>query len=235
MRLILAVGLAILCAACAGTPVPVPPPVNQPIYFPAPVYGPPGDARNPTQGPFQPNAELYVCSGSVSNSPSFDATGRITNFNPIIFVSNQIVMASVPVNDSCLSSGYGLRNGRPHRGSDFAPSKRGEPREVYTAAPGVVREARVATGYGNYVVLDHGFGVFTRYAHLASIDPWVVPGAEIGFGHKLGMMGQSGNARGVHLHFEVLTGDINNPKGSFALETFDPLSFPAWPGLAGNS
>jgi len=217
--------------ACAGTPTPVPPPVHQPAYYPSPVYGPLGDLRNPTQGPFQPNAELFVCYGGVSNAPPFDANGRVTNFNPIIFIDNQIAMASVPSNDVCLSSGYGLRNGRPHRGSDFAPYPRGEEREVYTAAPGMVREARTASGYGKYVVLDHGFGIYTRYAHLASIDSWAVPGVEVGFGHRLGMMGESGNARGVHLHFEVLMGDINTPKGSFGLETFDPLSFPAWPGI----
>lgn len=234
MRLIVATICASILAACAGTPVPVPPPVYQPVYYPSPEFGPPGDVRNPTQGPFQPNAELFVCSGSVSNAPPFDRTSRVTNFNPIIIVDNQIVMASVPANEVCLSSGYGIRNGRAHNGSDFAPVPRGEERVIYTAAPGIVREARVARGFGNYVVVDHGFGIFTRYAHLASIDAWAVPGAEIGFGHRLGMMGESGNARGVHLHFEVLMGDINSPRGSFGLQTFDPLSFPAWAGL-GNS
>ena len=56
-------------------------------------------------------------------------------------------------------------------------------------------------------------------------------GVEIGFGHQLGYMGDSGNTTGVHLHFEVLTGDINNPKGSFGLESSDPLAFPEWTGF----
>ena len=231
MRILTIIAFAITLAACAGTPTPIPPPVHQPAYYPSPEFGPPGDARNPTQGPFQPNAELYVCNSGVSNAPPFDRDGRVTNFNPIIFVENQVVMASVPANDVCMSSGYGMRNGHPHEGSDFAPYPRGEPRAIYTAAPGIVREARIASGYGKYVVLDHGFGVFTRYAHLESIDTWAVPGADVGFGHRLGMMGESGNARGVHLHFEVLVGDINTPRGSFGLQAFDPLSFPPWPGF----
>ena len=223
--------LSLICfcifTACAGTPAP--------IYAPPPVYGLPGDPGNPAQGPFQPNAELFGCPWNISNPPPFDGDKRVTNFNPIIVVSGKVVMASVPVNDVCLSSGFGPRRGRAHNGSDYAPRPRGEERVIYTAAPGIVREARTASGFGSYVVIDHGHGVYTRYAHLASMEPWVQVGVEIGFGHALGIMGATGNASGVHLHFEVLTGDINNPRASFGLNAFDPLSFPPWAGLANNS
>lgn len=235
MRSLFFICFSLILAACAGTPVPVPPPVQQPVYYPSPKYGPPGDAGNPTQGPFQPNAELFICYMTVTNAPPSDSTDRVVDFNPIIIVENQVVMASVPANDVCLSSGYGMRNGRLHAGADFAPVPRGEPRAIYTAAPGVVRESGTARGYGKHVVIDHGFGVFTRYAHLESIEPWAVPGAEVGFGHKLGMMGASGNATGVHLHFEVMTGDINTPQGAYGLQTFDPMAFPAWQGLDSSS
>jgi len=218
----------LMIGACETTP-------RQPSYIPAPVYGPPGDTRNPTQGPFQPNAELTVCPGNVSNAPAYNRFDLVTDFRPIIVVNEQVVMSSVPVNDVCLSSGFGPRGGRQHKGADYRPEPRGQPRAVYSAAPGIIREARIANGFGIYVVIDHGFGVYTRYAHLDFFEPWVTPGAEIGFGHALGLMGDSGNASAVHLHFEVLRGDINTPKGSFGLTAFDPLAFPAWAGLATGS
>lgn len=231
MRNWLLISVLVLVAACATTtPSPITYPGSNPVS-----YGPPGDPGNPEQGPFQPNAELYVCAGSVSNAPPFERDGRITNFNPIIIVNEKVVMSSVPVNDACLSSGFGPRSGRAHKGSDYAPRPKGGQRFVYTAAPGVVREARFESGFGNFVVIDHGNGVFTRYAHLATYEPWVEAGAEIGFGHAIGLMGDSGRASGVHLHFEVLIGNINTPKGAFGLEAKDPLSFPAWSGFAARS
>ncbi len=191
-------------------------------------FGPPGDPLNPPQGPFQPNAELRICPGMrVSNSPPLVAQGGhkwVEPFNPIIVV-NGIVLASVPANDVCLSSGFGIRNGRMHEGIDLASRPAGP---VYSAAPGRVIEARAATGYGLQVLIDHGHGVYTRYAHLDFIDQYLTVGSDIGFGQPVGMMGTTGNARALHVHFEVLTGDYRNPKGSKGLEVHSPFSFPAW-------
>ena len=219
--------LVCFLAGCAVSPPPAPPPV----YYPPVDYGPPGDVRNPAQGPFQPNAALYICAGSVSNAPPFDREGRMLDFNPIIIVEDTIVMASVPANEVCMSSGYGMRGGRLHKGSDYAPRPKGGARQIYSAAPGRVREAGWASGLGYQVLLDHGQGIYTRYAHLESIEPWVQIGAETGFGQALGWMGDSGNTTGVHLHFEILTGDINNSRGSFGLKSHDPLAFPPWAGF----
>ena len=226
MQRLFAIGSFLVFAACAATP-----PVPAPVFYPTVDYGLPGDPKNPSQGPFQPNAELFVCQGGVSNAPPFDRVDRVTNFNPIIIVENTVVMAPVPANEVCISSGYGVRGGRLHKGSDYAPRPRGGERVIYTAAPGRIREVGFARGLGNQVLIDHGYGIYTRYAHLKTIEPWVQVGVEIGFGHQLGYMGDSGNTTGVHLHFEVLTGDINNPKGSFGLESSDPLAFPEWTGF----
>ena len=174
MRRFLWILCGLFLAACSVTPPPVPPPV----YYPPVDYGPPGDVRNPTQGPFQPNAELFVCPGRVSNAPPADATNRVIGFSPVIIVADKIVMSSVPANDVCLSSGYGQRNGRLHKGSDYAPRPRGEERAIYTAAPGRIREVGYARGLGNQVLIDHGHGIYSRYAHLKSIEPWVEVGAE---------------------------------------------------------
>ncbi len=182
------------------------------------------------QGPFQPEANLYLCpSSTVTNAFEADESNRVVNFNPIVLVDGKVVITPVPVNNSCMTSGYGTRFGRTHKGLDLqAPP----PALIYSAAPGIIREADFSTGFGNYVVIDHGQGVFTRYAHMSRFEPGITPGRTIGFGQPLGIMGQSGNATGIHLHFEVLTGNYNTPKRSFGLTTRDPLSFPPYTGQA---
>ena len=93
---------------------------------------------------------------------------------------------------------------------------------------GIIEEARYSSSFGNTVLIDHGQGVFTRYAHLANLEPGVEKGREIGFGQPLGIMGTTGNSTGVHLHFEVLTGTYVAPGRSPNLTARNPLSFPAY-------
>ena len=87
-----------------------------------------------------------------------------------------------------------------HNGLDMiAPA--GEP--VYAAADGVVSEViRSRKGLGNVVVVDHGNGYFTRYAHLADME--AVKGRKVRRGTRLGYVGVSGNSFAPHLHYEVL-------------------------------
>lgn len=216
--------LGMMLVACAPGPplvVQTAPPPYQPPSQPIEVAPPP-------QGPFQPNEFLQLCNGfSVSNPPPFDQALWVIDFKPIIVVDG-IVMATVPGNEVCLSSGYGLRRGRPHHGIDV--SARPAP-AVYSAAPGRIIEARVSRGYGNQILIDHGRGVYTRYAHLEFFDPSVAVGRDVGFGQPLGRMGRSGNATGIHLHFEILTGNYRNPRASKGLTPRDPFSFPAYTGF----
>lgn len=213
--------LLLLVTACASQGPTI-------IYGPPVEFGPPGDPMNPPQGSFQPNAELRVCPGMrVSNAPQLSAhAGQkwVDPFYPVIVVQG-VILATVPANDVCLSSGFGLRDGRKHEGIDLASRPAGP---IYAAAPGRVVEARTGSGYGLQVILDHGQGVYTRYAHLAFIDQYVVVGADIGFGQPVGMMGQTGNAAALHVHYEVLTGNYRNPKRSKGLQVHDPFSFPAY-------
>ncbi|MFN7180255.1 M23 family metallopeptidase [Hyphomonas sp.] len=211
--------LMISLGACATQPAPVI------VYGPPVDYGPPGDPKNPPQGTFQPNAYLRLCPGmSVSNAPPHDSERWVIDFNPVIVVG-QVVLASVPVNDVCLSSGIGYRAGRMHEGIDLTSRP---PGMIFAAAPGRVIEARWSSGYGNQVLIDHGHGVYTRYAHLEYFDANVYPGAEIGFGQPVGQMGATGNAEAPHLHYEILTGDYSNPKGSKGLAVHSPFGFPAY-------
>ncbi len=60
-------------------------------------------------------------------------------------------------------------------------------------------------GYGNYVVIDHGNGYRTLYAHMLNNSIVVKAGDRVGQGQKLGVMGSTGRSTGVHLHFEVIS------------------------------
>ncbi len=87
-----------------------------------------------------------------------------------------------------------------HRGVDFA-MKPGNP--IYATGDGVVESVSFEFfGYGNQVVIDHGFGYKTRYAHLKSIG--VVEGMKIKRGECIGLSGNSGKSTGPHLHYEVI-------------------------------
>lgn len=86
-----------------------------------------------------------------------------------------------------------------HTGTDLS-SAQGTP--VYAAASGIVRIAHYHTSYGNYIRLLHPGGDETIYAHLQYL--FVRPGQQIQAGEQLGTVGQTGNATGPHLHFELL-------------------------------
>src|SRR5215203_5243612 len=94
-----------------------------------------------------------------------------------------------------------------HPGLDIA-GDRGEP--VYATAAGLVKEATYQNGYGNLVMLDHGFGLQTRYGHLLSYS--VKPGEQVKRGDVIGRVGATGRATGYHLHYEILAnGRLLNP------------------------
>lgn len=87
-----------------------------------------------------------------------------------------------------------------HKGVDFA-MKPGNP--VYATGDGVVESVKFEFfGYGNNVIIDHGFGYKTRYAHLKSIG--LVEGMKVKRGECIGLSGNSGKSSGPHLHYEVI-------------------------------
>ena len=67
----------------------------------------------------------------------------------------------------------------------------------------VVTSGWNAGGYGNFVVVDHGNGYSTLYAHMLNNSIVVQPGDKVSQGQKLGNMGSTGRSTGTHLHFEV--------------------------------
>lgn len=102
-----------------------------------------------------------------------------------------------------ISSPFGPRWGRRHTGVDF-DSPAGVP--VLAAQGGVIRHAGWKNGYGNTVVVDHGDGMATLYAHQERLD--VAAGERVERGQPLGTVGATGNVTGVNLHFEVLVGGV---------------------------
>lgn len=87
-----------------------------------------------------------------------------------------------------------------HQGVDMG-SPIGTP--VYATGDGTVAfDLEGTSGYGKQVLLNHGFGYKTRYAHLSKID--VVPGQKVKRGEKIGEVGNTGRAKGAHLHYEVI-------------------------------
>jgi len=112
-----------------------------------------------------------------------------------------------------LTDVYGRRSdpftGQPdfHPGLDIATEK-GQP--VYSTAHGTVRSAERAGAYGNMVVVDHGFGLLTRYAHLQRFN--VKPNDRVKRGDVIGFAGSTGRATGDHVHYEVIAnGRMLNP------------------------
>ncbi len=105
------------------------------------------------------------------------------------------------------TSGFGMRWGRMHKGTDFAASY-GTP--IHATAEGVVIHAGWLSGYGRLIKIKHAFGIETRYAHLAKIR--VTVGQRISRGDRIGDMGNSGRSTGTHLHYEVrVDGRAVNP------------------------
>ena len=113
-----------------------------------------------------------------------------------------------------ISSSFGYRSDpflgttKRHTGMDFACHIGNR---VYVTADGVVEDVRTDSyGYGKYVIIDHGFGYKTRYAHLSSIK--VEEGMKVTRGTLIALSGNSGRSSGPHLHYEVIyKGGYVNP------------------------
>ena len=102
-----------------------------------------------------------------------------------------------PLNGA-INSPYGPRWGRMHTGIDI-DGYTGQP--IVAAKEGQVIMAGSYSGYGNAVIIDHGGGYSTLYAHLSSFN--TSSGSGIDQGEILGYVGCTGNCYGDHLHFEV--------------------------------
>lgn len=112
-----------------------------------------------------------------------------------------------------LLSGFGMRIHpiykvpKMHYGIDFT-APHGTP--IQSTGAGKVIKAGRSSGYGNQVIIDHGFGYKTSYAHMKSIS--VREGQEVKRGQQIGLVGSTGTSTAPHCHYEVIyKGDKVNP------------------------
>jgi murein DD-endopeptidase MepM/ murein hydrolase activator NlpD len=129
---------------------------------------------------------------------------------------------SVAPVDGWITSGFGTRvspftgERTAHAGIDIAAPV-GTP--IMAPADGVVIFTGAKAGFGNFIMIAHGYGVVTRYGH--NHQNLVQPGQKVGRGEQIGTVGETGRATGPHLHYEVvINGKLENPQ-KFILDMAD--------------
>ena len=156
-------------------------PAERPSLGPAPVTEPTGPV-----GPVGPGTVEAASEDRIERRDS-----------PIAPQPAQIEWRPI-LDDITITSLFGPRWGRNHNGIDFAAAI-GTP--VYAAHSGIVRHAGWESGFGNLVVIDHGEGVQTYYAHNSALV--VTEGRWVEAGEHIADAGNTGFSLGPHVHFEV--------------------------------
>ncbi|HIP23128.1 MAG TPA: hypothetical protein EYG79_05980 [Rhodobacteraceae bacterium] len=150
----------------------------------------------------------YSGTGGLSNEraealPEFDTRvqgimGKLDELASLNAAASRIPLVNPVHSGYRLSSPFGPRGGRLHKGVDFASSLN---TPIYATADGTVNFSGTQSGYGNVVILDHGGGYETYYAHLNR--RLVTVGQTISRGDRIALMGNTGRSTGVHLHYEI--------------------------------
>ncbi|ASW53640.1 M23 family metallopeptidase [Plantactinospora sp. KBS50] len=145
-------------------------------------------------------------SPSPSGTPSRKPTPKPSTAKPTTAKSKTTAAWVSPMPGAGVTSCYGDRGGVLHAGIDLAEPE-GTP--IHAAAAGTVVNAGWAfSGYGISVVIDHGNGYLTHYAHQSRTA--VTVGQKVTAGQVIGYEGATGDATGPHLHFEVHEGELWN-------------------------
>ena len=152
--------------------------------------------------------QLYI------QSKSFDEVVKMAKGKEKLIAS---IPAIMPLNNKNLKhapSGYGWRTHPIYKTQEFHPgmdftAEQGTP--IYATGDGVVDVADASSqGYGNHVVINHGFGYQTLYGHMSKIA--TKPGAKLKRGDLIGYVGSTGLSTGPHVHYEVIkNGEKVNP------------------------
>lgn len=201
----------LIISACSSTRTQIVPPIPDPDATTS--------SETTTEIPSEVSSDalsdLKLCKMHVSNAP--------TNIgSPKACVSGvELIIAPAP--KACLSSGYGLRGGRQHKAIDYQSKPAGA---VVAAGDGKIVEVTFRQkDYGNWVIIDHGKGVYTSYAHMKTVEQGLKLGGMVKQGQRLGIMGETGGAaQAIHLHFELREGDYGNPKSWWGLEPLNPFN-----------
>ena len=141
-------------------------------------------------------------------SGSFEDLKEVAANNQQILACKPLIQPISPADRYWLTSTFGYRTDpftnqrRIHRGVDMAGPYG---LEIHATGDGVVRIAGHDSGYGKEVLIDHGFGYTSRYAHLQEIH--IKPDERVRRGQVIGTLGSSGRSTGPHLHYEI---SLNN-------------------------
>jgi murein DD-endopeptidase MepM/ murein hydrolase activator NlpD len=127
----------------------------------------------------------------------------------------------VPIDFARVSSGFNPKRRHPitgqvraHRGIDFA-APTGTP--IYAAGDGRIEFAGRKGGYGNAVVINHGKGITTLYAHMSRFGKTARSGRSVRQGEIIGYVGSTGASTGPHLHYEYRVKGVHKNPASIAL------------------
>jgi murein DD-endopeptidase MepM/ murein hydrolase activator NlpD len=145
---------------------------------------------------------------------AFDGDGAVQIGQARAPIAKVSVPSRMPVEGVQLSSDYGMRTHpvlggrRDHKGVDLAGAT-GTP--VYATADGYVSKAEPFSSYGNYIQIEHGGDLQTRYAHLSGYA--IASGQTVVKGQLIGFIGSTGRSTGPHLHYEVrVAGEAVDPR-----------------------
>lgn len=169
------------------------------------------------------NSELVINTSKRVDVLSKQAAIQSKSLDEIVKLAKEKekLLAAIPAiqpvkneNLKQMASGYGYRSDpftkvrKFHAGMDFS-AKSGTP--IFATGDGIVNRAdNNASGYGNHIVIRHGFGYETLYAHLSKYK--VKKGQKVKRGDIIGYIGSSGRSEAPHLHYEVhKNGEVVNP------------------------
>jgi len=133
------------------------------------------------------------------------------------------------------ASGWGMRIHpiykipRFHYGMDFTAATG---TDVFATGIGVVKSASRETGYGNTVIIDHGFGFETLYGHMSKID--VKVGQKVNRGDVIGLVGSTGTSTAPHLHYEVSKNGVKVNPQNYYFQDLTPLEYEKMISISSN-
>jgi murein DD-endopeptidase MepM/ murein hydrolase activator NlpD len=162
----------------------------------------------------------------VGQSESFEEVMKLAKAKEKMLASTPAIL---PISDNDLtrvSSGYGYRmdpvykTRKMHWGMDFtAPTGT----EIYASGDGIVEKAEWTGGYGQTVLINHGFGYKSQYAHMNAYN--VKKGQKVKRGDVVGFVGSTGKSTAPHLHYEILhNGKKINPV-NYYFNDLSPLMY----------
>lgn len=155
--------------------------------------------------------EIFGKNTSSTSNTEVTQTGALVQANKLMvtYGKNQegpvtlSVLLKSPVANGTVTSAFGEREGEFHQGVDIAASA---DTPITASLTGTVEEVNENVSYGKYVLLDHGSGIKTKYAHCSEIT--VKQGDFVKVGEMIAKVGSTGESTGPHVHLELLINGV---------------------------